>query len=395
MQCDIDILTKLKNPVLSNMSNWEDCFPTARPSIFVGSSREGLDIAKAVEFNLKDDADVTIWNQNVFELSHATLESLVKLIDQFDFAVLVLTPDDILVSRHNVFETARDNVFVELGLFMGKLGRERTFVVCDQDSEVKIPSDLSGVTLAGYHGKRKDKNMVSALSPACTQIKLSLNLVDVKNPVHPVGKIPESLSFDCMSKEYDETLSLLESNNAGVLQQIKSRGDFIRLVDGLFNGLLFVSRAIVTGFVDPIIYGNMMEFEQKSESLRVKYFAGPYNEEIICRYFPIKGMNRGVAGVAFSSNKLLIENCMENILRVKGEGRLKSMMSIPIESPDNCLGKTVVVLNVDAAVENAFPSEDSEEFPSIKKRIGEIIKLVQRVNKIAQESDFGRDNLSP
>ena len=131
------------------------------------------------------------------------------------------------------------------------------------------------------------------------------------------------------------------------------------------------------------MYGNMMEFEQKSESLRVKYFAGPYNEESICRYFPIKGMSRGVAGVAFSSKKVKIVNSMENYLRVRGEGRLKSMISIPIESPEKALENTVVILNVDAAVENAFPLQTSENFSIVSKRIEKIVQLTQRVNKIA------------
>ena len=101
------------------------------------------------------------------------------------------------------------------------------------------------------------------------------------------------------------------------------------------------------------------------------------------------GMNRGVAGEAFSSYKVLTENDMDKQLRVKGEGRLKSMMSIPIESPKRCSGKSVVVLNVDSAVENAFPQKASED-PVINLRIGALVRLVQRINAINEDNSIDK-----
>jgi len=48
---------------------------------------------------------------------------------RFDFAALVLTADDLTASRQVVSLGPRDNVLFELGLFMGRLGRSRTFVI--------------------------------------------------------------------------------------------------------------------------------------------------------------------------------------------------------------------------------------------------------------------------
>ena len=103
-----------------------------RPSVFVGSSTEGLNIAKAVQVLLDLSCEVTIWSQGVFGLSHGTLESLVNSVDDFDFAIIVLTPDDLIISRDAIQPTGRDNVLFELGLFMGALGRERTFIIYDR-----------------------------------------------------------------------------------------------------------------------------------------------------------------------------------------------------------------------------------------------------------------------
>lgn len=73
-----------------------------RPSVFIGSSTEGLKIAKTLQVLLDSTCEVTIWSQGVFGLSQGTLESLVLVLDQFDFSVLVLTPDDLVASRDHV-----------------------------------------------------------------------------------------------------------------------------------------------------------------------------------------------------------------------------------------------------------------------------------------------------
>src|SRR5262245_25387722 len=124
------------------------------PSLFIGSSSEGLDVAREVELQLEDEALVTIWKDGVFGLGEATLESLMNALDQFDFAVMVLTPDDLLESRGQNYASPRDNVIFELGLFMGRLGRSRTFILHEQNADLKLPSDLAGITRVTY--RRRD-----------------------------------------------------------------------------------------------------------------------------------------------------------------------------------------------------------------------------------------------
>lgn len=144
-----------------------------KPTLFIGSSKEGLEIARAVELQLEEDAEVTIWKDGVFGLGRGTLESLVMTLGQFDFAVLVLTPDDIIISREVISQSPRDNILLELGMFIGRLGRERTFIVYNRDADFKLPSDLAGVSMAEF-GERRDKNMVAALGPACTKIRYAI-----------------------------------------------------------------------------------------------------------------------------------------------------------------------------------------------------------------------------
>src|ERR1700743_2959049 len=121
-----------------------------RPKIFIGSSSEGIKIAQAMQVLLDKSCEVTIWSQGVFGLNQGTLESLVLALEKFDFAILILTPDDMITSRDHASQSPRDNVLFELGLFVGGLGRNRTFIVFDRSKQVKIPSDLAGITCATF-----------------------------------------------------------------------------------------------------------------------------------------------------------------------------------------------------------------------------------------------------
>src|SRR6185369_11267703 len=90
-------------------------------------------------------------------------------LDRFDFAVLVATPDDMVIRREEAALSPRDNILFELGLFMGRLGRSRTYVLTDP-AAVRLPSDFAGVTIAKYDSKRTDGNLFAAVGPATTII---------------------------------------------------------------------------------------------------------------------------------------------------------------------------------------------------------------------------------
>ncbi len=126
---------------------------TARPKVFVASSSEGLDVAKALRGRLLQElgesAEIAPWTRE-FELSATYIESLEKASREADFAILALTPDDVTTSRDAEKLAPRDNIVFELGLFIGSLGRERCFIVHEQRPDLKLPTDLLGVKAATF-----------------------------------------------------------------------------------------------------------------------------------------------------------------------------------------------------------------------------------------------------
>lgn len=138
------------------------------PAVFIGSSVEGLSVAREVEQQLQHYALTTIWKDGVFLPGSGTLETLLDTVHQFDFAVMILSPDDVTETRNNARHASpRDNVIFELGLFMGHLGRKRSFIVHEEGADLMLPSDLAGITLAPYS---KRDNLAAALSVTCTPI---------------------------------------------------------------------------------------------------------------------------------------------------------------------------------------------------------------------------------
>ena len=151
-----------------------------RPVLFVGSSKESLPIAQTIQSNLDhDDFLVRLWTDDVFGASQFPVMDLEKQVQEADFALLVLGPDDEVVSRSEKSDAPRDNVIFELGLFMGALSHERTFMIIPRGCDIKIPADLLGLTSLRYKSGNSD-DLASLLGRACNQLRRIINKVGVK-----------------------------------------------------------------------------------------------------------------------------------------------------------------------------------------------------------------------
>ena len=104
-----------------------------KPRIFLGSSTQQAKLLAAVSRGLEDIADIDAWT-TVFNPGVSTLDRLVELTHEVDFAAFVFAQDD-WTSKGPAPDvdagqaSPRDNVVFEAGLFGGALGMRRTFIL--------------------------------------------------------------------------------------------------------------------------------------------------------------------------------------------------------------------------------------------------------------------------
>ena len=152
-----------------------------KPPVFIASSTEGLDLAYAVQQNIEHFAAPTVWSQGVFQASSVVLDQLIKSLEIFKFGVFVFSPDDVLLMRGEERSAPRDNVVFELGLFIGRLGRERNFVIVPRGHrDLKLPTDLLGLITVDFDDTRPFAEYQAALGPACHAIRVAIrSIMDV------------------------------------------------------------------------------------------------------------------------------------------------------------------------------------------------------------------------
>lgn len=140
-----------------------------KPNIFIGSSVEAINIAEAIQENLQYTCNVEVWSQGTFKPSSTTLDDLINTLERFDYGLFIFAPDDLTKLRDKTYNVVRDNVIFEMGLFIGGLGKERTFYVKPNNEEVHLPTDLLGFTPLQYDSSHP--NLIASVGPVSTAIK--------------------------------------------------------------------------------------------------------------------------------------------------------------------------------------------------------------------------------
>jgi CRP/FNR family transcriptional regulator, cyclic AMP receptor protein len=154
--------------------------PNNKPQLFLGCSAESLIIAQEIQLGLKhDNIEAVTWVNGVFGPSSITIDALMTAVNEYDFAAFVFSPDDEGISRNVKYDAPRDNVVFELGLFMGRLDRNRAFIVKEQNTDVKIPTDLLGITPLTYIYQKND-DLTAAIASVCTELRKAIKKLGVR-----------------------------------------------------------------------------------------------------------------------------------------------------------------------------------------------------------------------
>lgn len=139
-----------------------------KPKIFIGSSKAGLPTAEKVRENLSSVGDCFLWQDpNMWEPNRSTFDNLLKMASYFDFGVFVATADDLTLTNNKIVIEPRDNVILEMALFLGAMGRHKSFLLVEND--IKLPSDFNGIYMPRFDAK-DDTSIKSACDEYANKI---------------------------------------------------------------------------------------------------------------------------------------------------------------------------------------------------------------------------------
>lgn len=181
-----------------------------KPTIFIGSSKEGVSVAKMVEAGLKGFADCKMWT-DAFLFNKSNYDNLSSQIAFYDYAILIATGDDLITSRKFTAKAIRDNILFEFGLFAGGLGQSRAFFLLEEGT--KLPSDLGGITLP-YIPKRLSPNFQKGVKE---QVDKIMEYIIDKEKTFDMGFIPSTtLAYGYFINFIEKTVErLLEDKQEG------------------------------------------------------------------------------------------------------------------------------------------------------------------------------------
>ena len=140
-----------------------------KPKIFIGSSSSGYNVAKEVKSYLLGLADVYLWKDSaVWELNQSTFDNLLRMSNYFDFGVFVATSDDLTMTNDRLVIEPRDNVILEMALFLGAIGKNKSFLLVEDG--IKLPSDFNGIYMPRF--KQGDSDSIKT---SCDEFIAKIN----------------------------------------------------------------------------------------------------------------------------------------------------------------------------------------------------------------------------
>ncbi|SDG37416.1 STING domain-containing protein [Mucilaginibacter sp. P25] len=204
-----------------------------KPHVFIGSSKEGLYIAEALKERLNDLVEITIWT-NAFDNVKSNFSNLTSKIALYDYAVIIATADDTIVSRKKSSKGARDNVLFEFGLFTGGLGASRAIYILEKGS--KIPTDLLGVTFP-FLSSQGDVDFIASVDNCAESIR---EHIKSKEDTFDLGFLPSTaLAYGYFKNFVEKTVKRL-------LEDKRDKKEF-----ALKNGDVFFIKALTFTILIP------------------------------------------------------------------------------------------------------------------------------------------------
>lgn len=272
-----------------------------KPQVFVASSVEGLDVAYAIQELLEYHAECTVWNQGIFEPSSYAMVDLLERLKITDYGIFIFSMDDVVKIRGEEAKIVRDNVILELGLFMGAIGQKNCFIVTpSSDEKIHLPTDLTGMMLLTYNPNRRDKNLKAALGPSVNKIRNVISEISTTKKV-----IPE----DLVEQIEKVGLSAFYASREDYGKYRIDASSIDRYINGAMESVCMVSITLSTGIlIDDICKVFEIKLQQNKKFKVVVSLLNPYNNELYKTIMPLfKQSEKTLQENTISAIKTLID----------------------------------------------------------------------------------------
>jgi len=208
-----------------------------KSKIFIGSSVESLPWAYAVQESLEHEAVSTVWTQGIFNPSATALESIFSKLDAVDYGIFILAADDLANLRGNEVSITRGNVVFELGIFVGRIGIKRTFLLIPSDVDnFRLPTDLLGIVPLTYESKRVD--YLAALGSICNKIRRNLSgftssirPAGLKSEVTVLTNVNEGSKYAADRVKASNLIRVIGTARQDVLDEVSEASDYLRATE--------------------------------------------------------------------------------------------------------------------------------------------------------------------
>jgi hypothetical protein len=166
----------------------------ATSKIFIASSGRTLVLAEQLREQLRTDyCEAELWkDKSAGQPGDTIIEMLEGAAREYDFAVIILSKDDVMANQLGDKLKARDNCIFEAGLFMAAIGRKRCFLV-NSVNQNDLPSDLGGIIFLPFTEPPNFND------PAACRTAILSASTEIKSNVYRAGPITgRSLSLESL-----------------------------------------------------------------------------------------------------------------------------------------------------------------------------------------------------
>ena len=170
-----EIVDGYRNP--DSAENVDETRVGPEPRVFVVYGHD-VDAREELELILRRVRTNPIILQNIPSKGDTLIEKLESLTDA-DFACVLLTPDDVGAKKTEqsaLRPRARQNVVLELGMVLSRLGRRRVAILVKGD-DIEKPTDIDGLIYIPF--SEKISEVTTKLGASLQESGFSINVSDL------------------------------------------------------------------------------------------------------------------------------------------------------------------------------------------------------------------------